>query len=134
MWNQDWFLAMAPFVQQRATVLSEAPGVVDFLMLPSPQYDEVSLSKAWATEDAADILAETIAAYETCDWTTDALKAAFEPIADAHGMKPGKAQAPVRVAITGRTVGPPLYEPMELLGRDETLRRLRSLPGGVHVA
>ena len=134
VWNQDWFLAMAPFVQQRATVLSEAPGVVDFLMLPSPQYDEVSLSKAWATEDAADILAETIAAYETCDWTADALKAAFEPIADAHGMKPGKAQAPVRVAITGRTVGPPLYEPMELLGRDETLRRLRSLPGGVHVA
>jgi glutamyl-tRNA synthetase len=133
-WNQDWFLAMAPFVQQRATVLSEAPGVVDFLMLPAPQYDEPSLSKAWAVEDAAEILAETIAAYETCDWTADALKAAFEAIADAYGMKPGKAQAPVRVAVTGRTVGPPLYEPMELLGRDETLRRLRSLPRGVHVA
>jgi glutamyl-tRNA synthetase len=49
-------------------------------------------------------------------------------------LKPGKAQAPIRVAITGRTVGPPLYEAMELLGRDEVLRRLRSLPGGVHVA
>jgi glutamyl-tRNA synthetase len=49
-------------------------------------------------------------------------------------LKPGKARAPIRVAITGRTVGPPLYEAMELLGRDEVLRRLRALPGGVHVA
>lgn len=77
------------------------------------------------------MLAETIAAFERCDWTRDAMKEAFDPIADAHGMKPGKAQAPIRVAITGRTVGPPLYEAMELLGRDETLRRLCAIPGGV---
>lgn len=134
VWNQSTFLAMAPFVQQRATVLSEAPGVVDFLMLPDPQYDEPSLAKAWATDDAAALLAETIEAYETCDWTPDAMKAAFDAIAEAHGMKVGKAQAPVRVAITGRTVGPPLYEAMELLGRDETLRRLRAVPGGVRGA
>lgn len=134
VWDQGCFLAMAPFVQQRATVLSEAPGVVDFLMLPDPQYDEPSLAKAWATDDAAALLAETIEAYETCEWTPDAMKAAFEAIADGHGMKVGKAQAPIRVAITGRTVGPPLYEAMELLGRDETLRRLRAVPGGVRTA
>jgi glutamyl-tRNA synthetase len=46
----------------------------------------------------------------------------------------GKAQAPVRVAVTGRTVGPPLFESLELLGRDETLRRLRALPPSVHVS
>ena len=40
-------------------------------------------------------------------------------------MKLGKAQAPVRVAVTGRTVGPPLFESLEVMGRDETLRRLR---------
>jgi glutamyl-tRNA synthetase len=134
VWNQQWFLAMAPFVQQRASVLSEAPGVVDFLMLTDPQYDEPSLAKAWATDDAAALLAETIEAYESCDWTPDAMKAAFDAIAEAHGMKVGKAQAPIRVAITGRTVGPPLYEAMELLGRDETLRRLRAVPGGVRGA
>jgi glutamyl-tRNA synthetase len=38
----------------------------------------------------------------------------------------GKVQAPVRVAVTGRTVGPPLFESLEVLGRDETLRRLRA--------
>jgi glutamyl-tRNA synthetase len=134
VWDQAAFLAMAPFVQQRATVLSEAPGVVDFMMLPHPQYDEASLAKAWATDDAAALVADTIAAYEGCDWTAEALKAAFEAVAEAHGLKVGKAQAPIRVAVTGRTVGPPLYEAMELLGRDETLRRLRTLPGGPHVA
>ena len=41
-------------------------------------------------------------------------------------LKLGKAQAPVRVAVTGRTVGPPLFEGLVLLGRDETLRRLRA--------
>jgi len=80
------------------------------------------------------LLAETIAAYEMCEWTHDGLKTAFDAIAEVHGLKPGKAQAPIRVAITGRTVGPPLYEAMALLGRDEVLRRLRALPGGVHVA
>ena len=134
VWDQAAFLAMAPFVQQRATVLSEAPGVVDFMMLPHPQYDEASLAKAWATDDAAALVAGTIVAYEGCDWTSEALKTAFEAVAEAHGLKVGKAQAPIRVAVTGRTVGPPLYEAMELLGRDETLRRLRTLPGGPHVA
>jgi glutamyl-tRNA synthetase len=53
------------------------------------------------------------------------LKAAFEAVAAAHELKPGKAQTPVRVAITGRTVGPPLFESLQFLGRSETLRRLR---------
>jgi glutamyl-tRNA synthetase len=134
VWNSEHFAAMSPFIQQRAATLAEAPGVVDFMFLPNPQFDEKDLSKAWAVEDAAALVAETIAAFEACEWTIEAMKAAFDAIADAHGLKPGKAQAPIRAAITGRTVGPPLYEAMELLGRDEVLRRLRALPGGVHVA
>jgi glutamyl-tRNA synthetase len=47
-------------------------------------------------------------------------------VGERHGIKLGKMQAPLRVAVTGRTVGPPLFEPIELLGRDETLRRIRS--------
>ncbi len=105
-WDADQFAAMAPFIQQRATTLAEAPGVVDFMFLPHPQFDEKDLSKAWAVENAAELVAETITAYETCEWTHDALKTAFDAIAEAHGLKPGKAQAPIRVAITGRTVGP----------------------------
>ena len=63
-------------------------------------------------------------------------------MAEAAGRKLGKAQAPIRVAVTGRTVGPPLFESLEVLGRDEVLDRLaaasaragtareRSAPGG----
>jgi len=48
----------------------------------------------------------------------------LEDVMTRYELKLGKAQAPVRVAITGRTVGPPLFESMEVLGRAETLRRL----------
>jgi glutamyl-tRNA synthetase len=74
------------------------------------------------------VLRASSAAFEAvADWRAEELKAAFERAAEANGFaKPGKAQAPVRVAITGRTVGPPLFESLEFLGRDETLRRLRN--------
>jgi hypothetical protein len=51
---------------------------------------------------------------------------ALEDVMTRYDLKLGKAQAPVRVAVTGRTVGPPLFEALEVLGRDETLRRLRA--------
>ncbi|MEI6403971.1 MAG: glutamate--tRNA ligase [Actinomycetota bacterium] len=133
VWNQQRFVAMAPFVQPRATTLSEAPGVVDFLFLTEPEFDEASLAKALATDGAAVLVADSIEAFSTCPWQAEAINAAFTAVAERHGLKMGKAQAPVRVAVTGRTVGPPLFESLELLGRDETLRRLRALPEGVHV-
>ena len=49
-----------------------------------------------------------------------------ERIGEANGLKLGKAQAPIRVAVTGRTVGLPLFEALELLGREETVRRVTS--------
>ena len=52
------------------------------------------------------------------------LKETLEAVGERHGLKKGKAQAPIRVAITGRTVGPPLFEALEVLGREEVLRRL----------
>ena len=45
---------------------------------------------------------------------------------EPYGLKLGKASAGTRLAVTGRTVGPPLFEALEVLGRDETLRRLRA--------
>jgi glutamyl-tRNA synthetase len=51
---------------------------------------------------------------------------ATEHVGERHQVKLGKLQAPLRVAITGRTVGPPLFEPLELLGKNEVLRRIHS--------
>jgi glutamyl-tRNA synthetase len=121
------FLAMAPDVQQRSATLADAAGVVDFVFLPDPVFDEEAWAKAIAAPNAVGVLRGTIAAFDALDtWTADALKAAFDAVAESFELKPGKAQAPVRIAITGRTSGPPLYLPLEILGRDEVLRRLRA--------
>jgi glutamyl-tRNA synthetase len=130
VWQQSVWQAMAPLVQTRIGVLAEAPGYIDFLLFADPQMDESSVTKAVAAPCARQILADVIDAYQTVEWQRDPMKDTFDGIAVAHEIKAGKAQLPMRVAITGRTVGPPMYESLEILGRDETLRRLRAFLDG----
>ncbi len=118
------FLAVAPLAQTRIAVLSEIVANVDFLFLDEPVSDEAAWGKAMK-EGAADLLDAAIAAYAALDeWRAEPLKAALEEVGTERGLKLGKAQAPVRVAVTGRTVGLPLFESLEVLGRDRTLTRL----------
>ncbi len=122
------FAAMAPVVQSRASTLAEVPGVVDFIFLADPALDEQAWAQTIAAPSAGDVLAEVMEAYRDLPrWDAASLKDALEAIGDQHGLKKGKAQAPIRVAITGRTVGPPLFEALEVLGREEVLRRLRTV-------
>jgi glutamyl-tRNA synthetase len=118
------FEAVAPLAQTRIAVLSEIVANVDFLFLDEPATDEAAWSKAMK-DGAADLLDAAIAAYTgLADWTAEPLKAALEAVGAERGLKLGKAQAPIRVAVTGRTVGLPLFESLEVLGRDRTLARL----------
>ena len=124
--DEGVFLAMAPHIQPRCVTLADAPGLVDFLFQPEVAVDAEAWAKATGTPEAVAVFRGALAAYEGLgDWSADALKAGLEAVGEANGLKLGKAQAPVRVAVTGRTVGPPLFESLECLGRDETLRRLR---------
>jgi glutamyl-tRNA synthetase len=121
------FLALAPDIQQRCATLADAPGVADFVFLVDPVFDDEAWAKAIAAPTAIEVLRCTIDAFEALgQWTAEPLKAAFDAVALSLDVKPGKAQAPVRIAVTGRSSGPPLYLPLEILGRDETLRRLRA--------
>jgi len=122
--KQDIFRGMAELVQTRVTALTEVPAMVDFFFLDEPAIDDASWAKATKDEWAIAILSETTAAYATAEWNHDSLKAVIEQVGEKHGLKLGKVQAPIRVAITGRTVGPPLFESLELLGRETTLARL----------
>jgi glutamyl-tRNA synthetase len=125
--DEGMFLAMAPHIQPRCVTLADAAGVVDFLFLPEPVIDEASWAKVMGAAEARPVLAGAIAAYDAlAEWAAEPLKAALEAVGEAHGVKLGKVQAPVRVAVTGRTVGPPLFEALEVLGRTETLRRMRA--------
>ena len=81
------------------------------------------------TRRAAQILAEALVAYETCPWDKDSLHEVTLGIAEAVGRKLGKAQAPIRVAVMGRTRGLPLFDSLAVLGRDETCRRLAAALG-----
>ena len=120
------FAEVAPLVQTRVAVLSEVVPYVDFLFLDEPQIDEASWAKAMK-EPAAQILSDALSAYEgLAAWEPEALKSTLEQVGAAHGLKFGKTQAPVRVAVTGRTVGLPLFESLAVLGRERTLARIRA--------
>jgi glutamyl-tRNA synthetase len=119
------FAAVAPLAQTRIAVLSEIVPNVDFLFLPEPLIDEAAWAKAMK-EGAADLLGAVVAAFETVPWDAGSLKTTLEAVGAERGLKLGKAQAPVRVAVTGRSVGLPLFESLEVLGRERTQARLRA--------
>ncbi|MET0579152.1 MAG: glutamate--tRNA ligase [Ilumatobacteraceae bacterium] len=120
------FRTMAPLLQTRVATLAEAADMVDFLFVDDPTVDEDAWPKAMGADWAPKLLDEVIASFDSVEWAGPVLKDDVERIGGDLGVKPGKAQAPVRMAVTGRSVGPPLYESLEVLGRDETLRRLRA--------
>ncbi len=116
--------AIAPHAQTRLKVLSEITDNVDFLFLPEPVFDEASWTKAM--KEGSDALLRTARAkLEAADWSSpESLKEAVLAAGEEHGLKLGKAQAPVRVAVTGRTIGLPLFESLEILGKDKALARI----------
>lgn len=120
------FAALAPLAQTRIAVLAEIVPNVDFLFLDAPVIDQAAWDKAMKDGVTADLLDAAITAFESVRrWDAETLKATLESVGLARGLKLGKAQAPVRVAVTGRGVGLPLFESIEVLGRERTLDRLR---------
>jgi glutamyl-tRNA synthetase len=119
------FGEVAEVTQERVTVLGEVPELVDFLFLEDAPDDPDSFQKAIAGDEGAGaILDAALAAYELCPWDKEALHEVTQAIADTVGRKLGKAQAPIRVAVMGRTRGLPLFDSLAVLGRAETCRRL----------
>ncbi|QCQ91840.1 glutamate--tRNA ligase [Rhodococcus sp. SGAir0479] len=125
----DQFDVAADLVQTRIVVLSDAWDLLKFLLVDDSEFtiDPAAASKNLGA-DAAPVLDETIAALDAVEqWTTANLEAALKAaLIEKLELKPRKAFAPVRVALTGSHVSPPLYESMELLGREKTVARLRS--------
>ncbi|GAA5109086.1 glutamate--tRNA ligase [Haloechinothrix salitolerans] len=122
--------AIAPMVQERVTVLSEAVPLVRFLFVDEDSFEiEESAAAKGFKDDAATVLRASVDALNALEvWNAEAIEQALKSaLVDDLGLKPRKAFAPVRVAITGRTVSPPLYESMELLGREKSVSRLTSV-------
>ena len=118
---------MIPLIHTRMDTLTQGPPMIAFLFTPDDAF-------AMDPDDAAKVMgegsAEVLTAARTAlaalpEWTTDSIEAALrEALIDGLGRKPKVAFGPVRVAVTGRRISPPLFESLELLGRDSSLRRL----------
>jgi glutamyl-tRNA synthetase len=113
-------------------VLSDAVPMLRFLLAPDGVFtvDEDAAAKNLGA-DAGPALTAAIAALEALPaWETAAIEGALKSaLVDGLGLKPRKAFTPLRVALTGRTVSPPLYESREVLGRERSLARLRAALG-----
>lgn len=114
---------ITPLLTERMKRLTEAPPMVKFLFGPvSP--DEKT---AKVLEGQAEYLGEVAVRLAGLEkWTTTSIEEAMRRLAEERELKPKKAFQPVRAAVTGTLISPPLFESMEILGRDETLARLRA--------
>jgi glutamyl-tRNA synthetase len=114
----------APLVQERMQLLGEAPGLLAFLFTPD---DALTWdADAHPGEGGAAALDAAAAALEQlADWSTEAIELALRSaLIDGLGLKPRLAFGAVRTAVSGRRVSPPLFESLELLGKQSTLRRI----------
>ena len=123
--------ATAELLQTRIVVLSDAWDLIRFLVVDEADFtvDPKSASKNLKPE-AREVVDAAVAALEGLgEWTTPAIEAALSgALVEDLGIKPRKAYGPVRVAVTGSHISPPLFESLELLGREATLARLKAAP------
>jgi glutamyl-tRNA synthetase len=119
--------AAAPLIHERISKLSDAVGMLGFLFVDEAEFrvDPGEAARV-LTPDSVRVLAAAEKALAEADpWAYAEIKSALEAALVAGlGLKPKVVYAPVRAAVTGRRVSPPLFESMELLGRDKTLDRL----------
>ncbi len=114
-----------PLVHERVGKLTEAADMLAFLFLEEVVYDEADRAKLLDDDGLAVVGAARVALDGVSDWEHERIEAALrEALVEEMGLKPRKAFGPVRVAVTGRRVSPPLFESLELLGREESLARL----------
>jgi glutamyl-tRNA synthetase len=123
--------AAAPLVQERMQLLGDAPGLLGFLFTETDElgYEEAALASLPA--NTAEVLTASLEALDRLAehlWNHEALEAALRAaLIETLGLKPRVAFGPLRVAVSGRRVSPPLFESMEILGKTTTLDRLRRL-------
>ena len=125
--DDEWsaFETIAPLVQERTHMLPEAGEQVVFLFEDFGEYDEKSWSKVMTKAGVAEVLdaaRESLGSIE--DWTTQSIESALRALPEQLGIGAGKAFQPIRVAVTGSSVSPPLFESLQALGQDKSLQRM----------
>ena len=123
--QRDLLSAAVPLVQERMETLAQAAGMLGFLFVDDAAF-AIDAGEDLSGDDARAVLAAALTALEAvATWDAPSIESALRAaLVDGLGLKPKVAFGAVRVAVTGRRVSPPLFESMELLGRDRTLARV----------
>jgi glutamyl-tRNA synthetase len=128
--NSDTVLAALPELQPRAKTVLELIDLAQFIYAVRPLSIDAA-AREHVSGDSRSLLADAHALLSGInEWSVAAIDAAIRTFADARGMKLGKVAQPLRVALTGRTVSPGVFEVMVLIGREETLARLEDQSAG----
>jgi glutamyl-tRNA synthetase len=122
--------AAAPLIQERLTVLSEAPELLSFLFTTADKITIAQDALEGMPENVGEVLAaaiDAITAIDESDFKTQPVQAALNhALIEVLGLKPRFAFGPLRTGISGRRISPPLFESMEILGKAETIARLEA--------
>jgi glutamyl-tRNA synthetase len=125
--DPEWgvFEEIAPLVQERTKLLPEAGEQVVFLFEDFDDFDTASWDKVMVKEGVADVLEAGAAALRDLDvWDAGSVETALRAVPERLGIGAGKAFQPLRVAVTGSSVSPPLFESIVALGRERALERI----------
>ena len=127
--------AACPLIQERVTVLSEAPELLSFLFKTADQITIDEDALAGMPENVAEVLAAAVAALQDInenEFKTEAVQNALNAaLIEVLELKPRFAFGPLRTGISGRRISPPLFESMEILGKSETIARLEAFARSV---
>lgn len=124
--DQQKYTQIAGLIQERVKLLPEVVEMSAWLFIDKVTFDEGSWNKIMKPETAAvlDDAKQRLAGLSS--WTTEAIEAEMRSMLEATGLNPRKGFQPLRVAVTGSTVSPPLFETLEVLGQAETVQRLEA--------
>jgi glutamyl-tRNA synthetase len=125
---EQWgrFTELAPLIQERTKLLSEIAGQVGFLFVDKVEFDADSWAKVMNAEARPVLEAAESRLAQLEDWSAAEIEASLRSMLEELGLNARKGLQPLRVAVTGSTVSPPLFESMGVLGREATLKRLNA--------
>ncbi len=109
------------------TLLNDIVLYSDFFFRPVTEYDEKGVRKHWSKDGVREILSELAEKLDgVSPFLEPQIEAACTKVVEQNGIKLGKLIHPARLALTGKTVGPGFYAVVELLGKEETIKRLKA--------
>jgi len=127
-WDEGLLSAIAPHIQERMQTLTEAKEQIEFLFTDVLEYDGALLvPKKREKGDTTEALARATVPLRYLEpFDGERIENALKAVAEEIGWKQGDLNRPLRVAITGRTVGPPLYQSIAVLGKERALHRIEA--------